>query len=58
MFGHFQRSESGRGDTIDKLKSLVFLLEDFSEHQRVVEMARVTPLLIKCVVNNRLLLLL
>ncbi|XP_064407104.1 AP-5 complex subunit zeta-1-like [Halichondria panicea] len=47
MFGHFQRSESGRGDTIDKLKSLVFLLEDFSEHQRVVEMARVTPLLIK-----------
>ena len=51
MFGHFLRNESGKGDTIDKLKSLVVLLEDFSEHRRVVEMARVTPLLIKCVVD-------
>ncbi len=47
MFGHFLRSESGRGDTIDKLKTLLNLLEDFSDHPRVVEMARVTPLLLK-----------
>ena len=41
------RGESGKGDTIDKLRTLMNLLEDFSEHQRVVEAARVTPLLLK-----------
>ena len=47
MCGYFLRTESGKGDTINKLKTLLNLLEDFSEHQRVVEVAEVTPVLVK-----------
>lgn len=47
MFGHFLRSENGRGDTIDRLGSLHHLLLDFVEHERVKAASRVAPLLFK-----------
>lgn len=47
MFGHFLRSENGKGDTIDRLGSLHLLLENFSSHQRILATAQVAPLLIK-----------
>ena len=47
MFGHFLRSENGKGDTIDRLGSLHLLLEDFAGHQRVLAAAQAAPLLVK-----------
>lgn len=47
MFGHFLRSENGKGDTIDKLASLHHLLLDFVEHERVIAVANIAPLMMK-----------
>jgi len=47
MFGHFLRSENGRGDTIDRLSTLHHLLGNFSSHHRVMAAAQITPLLLK-----------
>ena len=47
MFGHFLRSENGKGDTIDRLGSLHHLLLDFVEHERVKAVSLVAPLLMK-----------
>lgn len=47
MFGHFLRSENGKGDTIDRLGSLHHLLLDFVEHERVKAVSRIAPLLMK-----------
>jgi AP-5 complex subunit zeta-1 len=47
LFGHFLRNESGRGDTIDKLKYLHEILEDFNKHQRIINASEIVPLLLK-----------
>lgn len=47
MFGHFLRSENGKGDTIDRLGSLHLLLLDFVEHERVKAVSQVAPLMIR-----------
>lgn len=47
MFGHYLRTETGKGDTIDRLSTLHHLLGDFSGHQRVLAAAEVTPLLLR-----------
>jgi AP-5 complex subunit zeta-1 len=47
MFGHFLRSETGRGDTIDRLGNLHLLLSDFSQHQRVLAAAQVAPQMVR-----------
>lgn len=47
MFGHFLRSESGRGDTIDRLTLIQQLLSDLSQHPRVTGAAEITPLLLR-----------
>lgn len=47
MFGHFLRTESGHGDTIDRLTTIQHLLSDFSAHQRVIAAAQCVPLLLK-----------
>ena len=49
MFGHFLRSENGKGDTIDRLASVHHLLLDFVEHERVKAVSRVAPLLLRYV---------
>ena len=47
MFGHFLRSENGKGDTIDKLASLHHLLLDFAGHERVKAASRIAPLMMR-----------
>ena len=47
MFGHFLRSENGKGDTIDHLGRIHNILMDFVNHERVKGLARVAPLLLK-----------
>jgi len=49
MFGHFLRSENGKGDTIDRLGNIHHLLLDFVGHERVKGVSRVAPLLLKYV---------
>ena len=43
----FSCSETGRGDTIDRLGNLHLLLSDFSHHQRVLAAAQVAPQLVR-----------